>query len=288
MKILAILMALGAGSLLAAGAAAQAPPAGGGTPGSTAAPAQGPVSNQSKIAEVASKDVAATGFEDPNSPFEKTDTTYRFIGARFRYVIVPKFYIGLFGDGGTTVGVPAFGPEFTLRKNGFEYVMSVMYASYAIDPTPFKAKTDGNEAWEIVNTNIKTLYFMSDFLWSAETSPKFAFLYGGGFGLAAVFGDINRQQAYPGMGGNVNDPYSYIACPRAGAHAFCGTDNNHYGGYTEPSWANGGSKPILFPWLSLQTGFRFKPHKQFMGRVDIGWNILNGPFFGLALNYGLI
>jgi hypothetical protein len=37
----------------------------------------------------------------------------------------------------------------------------------------------------------------------------------------------------------------------------------------------------------VQTGFRFKPVKQFMMRVDVGWNLLNGPFFGIAANYGL-
>jgi len=240
--------------------------------------------NNAKIAGVASKDVAS-GFDDPNSPVEKQNVVYRFLGARFRYVIIPKFYMGLFGDGGTTVGVPAFGPEFTIRKNGFEYVLSAMYASYAMDPTPFKSKTDGPDAWEIVNTDIKTLYLMSDFLWSSELDPKFSVLYGAGFGVAAVFGDIHRVQATPGSGG-AGDPYTYTPCAAPGP-TYCGTDNDHYGDYTEKSWANGGSKPIIFPWLSLQTGFRFKPAKQFMGRVDIGWNLLNGPFFGLALNYGL-
>jgi len=293
MKILSILMVIGAGSLLTASAAAQAPA--GGTPGQPPAagtPAPSPVvsgtaQNEAKIAGVATKDVA--NIDDPASPFEKADTTYRFIGARFRYIIVPKFYMNIFGDGGTTVGVPAFGPEFTIRKNGFEYVMSVMYASYAIDPTPFKAKTDPNDAWEVVDTNIKSLYFMSDFLWSAEMSPKFSFIYGGGFGLAGVFGDIHRQQAHPN-GKDPNNPDNYVPCqgPMNPVGTYCGRDNDHYGDYTEPSWANGGSKPILFPWMSLQTGFRYKPHKQFMGRVDIGWNILNGPFFGLALNYGII
>jgi hypothetical protein len=288
MKILTILTLLAAGSLLTASAAAQTP-AGGGTPGSPPPPAQGQVSNQTKIAGVESKDVAATGFDDPNSPFEKADTTYHFIGARFRYVIVPKFYMGIFADGGATVGVPAFGPEFTIRKNGFEYVMSAMYASYAMNPTPFKSKTDPNDAWEVVETSVKSIYLMSDFLWSAETSPKFAFTYGGGFGLGVVFGDIRRQQAHPGTG-SPNDPSSYVPCTAQGMPnpMYCGRDNDHYGNYTEASWANGGSKPILFPWVSLQTGFRFKPTKQFMGRFDVGWNILNGPFFGLALNYGLI
>src|SRR4051812_28048080 len=155
---------------------------------STAALAQGvapsgTTDNSAKIAGVASKDVAS-GFDDPNSPVEKQNVVYRFVGARFRYVIIPKFYMGLFGDGGATVGVPAFGPEFTIRKNGFEYVLSAMYASYKMDPTPFKSKTDADQAFEIVNTDIKALYLMSDFLWSHELDPKFSVIYGAGFGVA--------------------------------------------------------------------------------------------------------
>ena len=258
----------------------------GGSLGVPAFAAGGTTDSSAKIAAVASKDVAA-GLDDPNSPFEKANTTYRFVGARFRYIIIPQFYMGLFGSGGRTVGVPAFGPEFTIRKNGFEYVLSAMYASYAMDPTPFKAKTDANDAYELVDTDIKALYLMSDFLWSGELNPKLSMIYGAGFGLAAVFGDIHRVQAYPGVGG-ANNPDGYLPCVAPGnPHAFCGADNNHYGGYTEPSWANGGSKPIIFPWLSVQTGLRFKPVKQFAARLDVGWNLLNGPFFGIAANYGL-
>jgi hypothetical protein len=85
----------------------------------------------------------------------------------------------------------------------------------------------------------------------------------------------------------VADPYSYQRCPYPGYQPFCGGDNNHYPGYSEPSWSNGGSKPILFPWLSVQTGLRWKPHRHFMARLDLGWNILNGPFAGIAGNYGI-
>jgi hypothetical protein len=247
----------------------------------------GTTDSSTKISGVASKDVAP-GMDDPNSPFEKNNETYRFVGARFRYIIIPKFYMGLFGDGGATVGVPAFGPEFTIRKNGFEYVLSAMYASYALDPTPFKAKTDGPDAWEIVDTNIKALYLMSDFLWSSEINPRFSFLYGAGFGIAAVFGDLHRVQAMPPDRVTLTaDPYTWVPCPAKGAAGTCGPENEHYGNYTEPSWANGGSKPIVFPWLSAQVGMRFKPAKQFMMRLDVGWNVLNGPFFGIAANYGL-
>jgi hypothetical protein len=242
------------------------------------------------VTQTVAEPKAAAAMSD--SPYEDPNTTYLFVGARFRYVIVPKFYVNLFADGGATVGVPAFGPEFTIRKDRFEYVLSLMYASYGMDPTPFKSKTDPPQAWELVESTIKSLYVMSDFSWSSPIDPKFAVLYGAGFGIGIVFGDINRTQAFPGTGG-VNDPYTYLPCPGPIAPGrpnadFCNSnDNNHFPGYSEPSWTSGGSKPIVFPWLSLQTGLRFKPSKQFMARLDVGWNIFNGPFFGLAGNYGL-
>jgi hypothetical protein len=230
-----------------------------------------------------------SGAEDPNSPYEKPNTTYLFVGARFRYVIVPKFYINLFASGGATVGVPAFGPELTIRKDRFEYVLSLMYASYAMDPTPFKSKSDPPEAWELVDSSIKSLYLMSDFSWSSPIDPRFSVLYGAGFGIGIIFGDLHRVQATPGSGGR-DDPYTYVPCvgPDNPNAQYCSrNDNDHFNGFTEPSWTSGGSKPIVFPWLSLQTGLRFKPTKQIMARLDIGWNIFNGPFFGLAGNYGL-
>ena len=66
----------------------------------------------------------------------------------------------------------------------------------------------------------------------------------------------------------------------------CDNDNDHYGGYTEPSWADGGSKPIVFPWLTLQTGFRYKPSRNFVGRLDLGFGT-SGFFFGVGADYGL-
>jgi hypothetical protein len=237
-------------------------------------------------AEARSKDVAAEGFEDKNSPAEKPGQTYYFVGMRARYGVIPKFMMSLFGDGGTTVWIPSIGPEFTIRKNGFEYVMSIQYTSYAMDWVPFKAKTDPPASWELVKSSLKGLYFMTDLLWSTELHPTVAIDYGAGIGIAAVFGNLYRVQAYPPNG--IVDPYSYLPCiGQKNPHDFCGTDNNHYPGYSEPSWANGGSKPILFPWLSVQTGLRFKPHRHFMSRLDLGWNILNGPFIGIAGNYGI-
>ena len=49
----------------------------------------------------------------------------------------------------------------------------------------------------------------------------------------------------------------------------------------EPSWANGGSRPIVFPWLAVQTGLRYKPHRNVVFRLDLGVGT-SAFFFGLG------
>ncbi len=261
-------------------------------PSDAAAKPSDAAAKPSKAVEVNSKDFLTNAPDDPADPREKPHQVYRFVGLRFREAWIPKFMMTLFGDGGRTVSVPSVGPEFTIRKDGFEYVFAIQYSGYSMEQTPFKAKTDGETAWELVTANLKVLYLMTDFLWSTEIDPKFAVNYGAGLGLGLVFGDISRVQAFRPDG--VTDPYNYQPCRAAnhpsnsaGVIPYCGSDNNHYQDYKEPSWANGGSKPIVFPWLALQTGLRWKPHRQFMARFDLGWNLLNGPFLGIAANYGL-
>jgi hypothetical protein len=221
------------------------------------------------------------------SPIEREGTTYRFVGLRYRGIIVPKFMMNLFGDGGRTVYVDSFGPEFTIRKDAFEYIFSIWFADYGMEETPFKSSSDAEDAWEIVSSEIKVIFLTADFLWTHEFSPEFGLNYGMGAGFGFVFGDLARVQATP-PDGVAGDPYKYEKCVAPGNpnSSYCGSDNDHYGSYTEPSWADGGSKPIIFPWLALQTGFRYKPHKNFVARLDAGFGT-SGFFVGLGANYGL-
>jgi hypothetical protein len=217
------------------------------------------------------------------SPKEDKGVTYRFVGLRYRGLIVPKFMQSLFGaDGGTTVYAHNIGPEFVIRKDNFEYDFSLTYTSYAFDPTPFKAATDGEDAWELVESHIKVLYLGADFLWSKPLNEQWALNYGVGAGLGIVWGDLKRVQAYKDANGD------YQPCVAEGNPnpAYCGGDNDHYGDYTEPSWADGGSKPIVFPWLAVQAGVRFKPHRNVQARLDAGIAV-GHVFFGLAADYGL-
>ena len=229
------------------------------------------------------QELEAESTSQSSSPVEDKGVSYRFVGLRYRGLVVPQFMESLFGaDGGATVYANNFGPEFIVRKDDFEYDFSLTYTSYAFDPTPFKAKSDGEDAWEIVTSHIKVIYLGADFLWSHPFNEKFAFNYGVGLALGLVFGDLNRVQAYKNASGD------YVPCTRAGVPDafYCGNDNNHYGDYTEPSWADGGSKPIVFPWIAGQFGLRFKPHRNFQAHLDAGIAI-GHVFFGLGADYGL-
>jgi len=227
--------------------------------------------------------------EAGGSPVELPGQTYYGVGLRYRAIIVPKFMMNLFGDGGRTVVAHGIGPEFTVRKNAFEYEFAAMFTSYAMDPTPFKAASDGADAWEIVQSKIKVLYLTADFVWSQDFTPEFALNYGFGAGVGLVWGDLRRNQAYKGPGGNDSTGDGFLACSGPGdprGPSYCNNDNDHYGNYTEPSWANGGSKPVIFPWLALQTGVRWKPHRNFIGRFDAGFGT-SGFFLGIGADYGL-
>jgi hypothetical protein len=228
--------------------------------------------------------------EAGGSPVELPGKTYLFVGARYRAIIVPQFMINLFGDGGETVLVHGFGPEFAIRKNAFEYNLSIWYAGYGMDGVSFKAKDDGVHAWEIVDSDLKSIFITADFLWSQDFSPEFSLNYGLGGGFGIIFGDLSRVQAYPGPNGNGNTGEGFVKCEGIGAGpdagAYCDDANKHYAGFKEPSWADGGSKPILFPWFVLQTGLRYKPHRNFAARFDAGFGT-SGFFLGIGADYGI-
>lgn len=271
-----------------ADAAAAAPAADAAAPSEPAADAPGSATAPDKDSGL------IADAEQGSSPVELPGKTYLFVGARYRAIIVPKFMINLFGDGGKTVLVHGFGPEFSIRKNAFEYNLSIWYAGYGMDDTAFKAKDDDATAWELVNSELKSIFITADFLWSQDFSPEFALNYGlaGGFGI--IFGDLYRIQSKPGgAGANTNTGEGFVRClndmdmddndPSA---TYCDDSNTHYGDNKEPGWGDGGSKPILFPWLVLQTGVRYKPHRNFAARFDAGFGT-SGFFLGVGLDYGL-
>jgi hypothetical protein len=211
--------------------------------------------------------------------------------------MIPTFMQHLFADGGESLFAHTPGLEFAIRRAGFEYQLFTQLGLYSLQDVPYKGSTDGNDAWEIIDADYKILYLGADFMWSTdEFSPGFSMTYGAGVGLGLVLGDLSRVQAYPE--GDPNDPSTYQRCIAQGnargrdpmtdtvANGFCNTNNDHYGDYTEPSWANGGSSPLLFPWMAGQLGLRYKAHKNFVAHLELGV-MPTGAFVGLGADYGL-
>jgi hypothetical protein len=258
------------------------------------APAAASDEGEKKDEEAPKEAAPADEASGKRSLVEEKDKSYYTAGLRFRGLFIPKFMIEAFGDGGTGVFAPSFGPEFGIRRNGFEYVFAINYTSYVMTHQPFKAPSDPQEAMELVDAHLKVLYFTADFQWSTQLSPAVAWTYGGGAGLGIVWGPLYRVQAYPsstaqngwdycpGIATTASPPIQQQYCQYDPEHG----DKQHFGDYQEPSWANGGSKPIIFPWLALQTGLRIKADPKFIARFDVGLGF-GQLWFGVGADYGI-
>jgi hypothetical protein len=255
----------------------------------------------------------ATAVDDQFDPFEDPNKTYRFIGIRYRDAIAPQFIMNWFAKGGATVNVPMVGPVFFTRKDHLQIAVSLMYADYGMSPTLFQSNTDPSTSWELIQSQLKLGYLMVDLMYEipiekrGEMTGRGAFLIGGGVGVAGVFGQLYRSYAYPTtQGGTITagNTAGAMACngtsdpawTNAANTNYCGARNTppHYApnnnltaGYSEPSWANGGSKPLIFPWIALpQIGFRYKPIKQLEFQANGGFST-SGFFFDISGSYGI-
>lgn len=223
-----------------------------------------------------------------SSVWEDPDERYLFVGARYRLQRMPQFLQNLFAEGGQPLWVHTPGVEFGLRKDGVETSIFAMLGMYSMDSVPFKGKTDPELAWELIDADYKVLFLGADFMWStSEFAKGLSVVYGAGIGLGVVFGDMIRTQSYPdGNGGFRKCDFAFDPAGLTPGGNYCDAANNHYDGYVEPSWADNGSSPLIFPWLGGQVGLRYKAHKRFVARLEVGVTITS-LFFGLGADFGL-
>jgi hypothetical protein len=246
----------------------------------------------------------ATAVEPPAEEWNVKDVTevdgkkYVFVGARYRGNIIPKFMLNLFVDEGATVYSNTIAVELDLRKDGFSLIPALGFTEYGTSDILFKQKGEKDIAgnYSFVNSSMKAIYATVDLLWSAKISKNFDFEYGAGFGLGAIFGDLANNWVYQNdVNGSLSasNGHKYSKCQTGGTQVGCNavehknTDTLKVGNYTEPSWFSGGSKPVVFPWISIpQLGLRYKPVKNFVARLGMGF-ALTGFWFGLNGEYGL-
>jgi hypothetical protein len=232
---------------------------------------------------------------------EAPNKTKYYLGARFRDFIVPSFMFRMFVDGGPgAVNVFSGGPELMVQMGSLEAIISITipYADFSMNEFVFKSKADPNQAYELVSSSLKLITASVDLLGRIKFDKRgtVALLLGGGVGISGVAGDIRRSQAYPDDPDAVDPetPSKWHKCSGPGDPGtqtpegieYCGDDNDHYPSdgedWSEPYWSDGGSKPVIFPYLALpHIAIEITPVEQFMLRVDTGFSI-TGFFFGLA------
>jgi hypothetical protein len=249
---------------------------------------------------------AASGVEPPHDEWdiknveEVAGKTYLFLGLRYRGVLLPKFVLNMFVDEGKSVYTNQIGLELDIRKEGFSLIPALTYAELGTGDILFKEKGTKEIAgnYNLVNSSLKVIYATADLLWSTKISKNLEFEYGAGFGLGVVFGDLVtnwvkydnspnaplRNEAGQGFTKCTVVEPAGTGCNKADHQ---NSDKDKVNNYVEPSWFGGGSTPSLFPWIAVpQVGLRFKPIKQFVGRLGLGFS-LTGFWFGLSGEYGL-
>jgi hypothetical protein len=193
------------------------------------------------------------------------------------------------------------GIEAEVRKNRFSIIPALSFTEFGMDDVLFleKGKADGLAGnWSYVGSGLKGIYASSDFMWSIKLHKVLDFELGFGAGVGTTFGSVKVNWVYEDPNGSIvsSGGRRFSECktdvgtgPGSGAgctprdHSFAKVSK--VGGYEEPSWFNGGSKPSFLPLLTGNVGLRIKPVSQFASRVLMGIS-LTGFWFGISGSYG--
>ena len=232
----------------------------------------------------------ALSIEDPTK-------TYYSVGPRYRGIILPAFVTGLFARQATSQYFNNVGLELDVRRDGFSLTPSLSFLGMGTDPILFADKSKPEEFarnWSQITSQLKGLMIGLDMQWSTPLDRTVFLEYGIGVGLGIMFGDVGVNWVYrDANGGFVPCATTSSGSDRPVNDQGCNpslhdTNNNppRVGGYTEPSWFDGGQKPNIIPWLSMpQLGLRVNPTPEFQARVGGGMSLL-GPWFGVSMSYG--
>ena len=206
---------------------------------------------------------------------EKPGQAYYQLGIRYRGLIIPQFIFNWFADGGQTLYENGLGADFTIRKDNAETTFALWYAGLQMGPTYMKGKSDGDDAWEQITSKLGLFLATVDLNWSTPIVRGLDWTYGFGIGLGIVTGSLTRWETYgyPNL-----QPCNGPGSPDA---ADCPTDGN-YG--EVQGWTNGGSLPAVFPWMTVQTGLRYKFHEHIAANTSFGVGT-TGFNWGLGVGY---
>lgn len=214
---------------------------------------------------------------------EDPDDKIFAVGARLRWIMIPEWFIKMFGvdtmqaskneRGLPLISNVGVGPEFIYRKDGFDITAAVWYVGLGWNDISMKGSNESDGSWEVIENNMRGILFTADFIWSTSITDWVAITYGAGIGLGARWGDVTETEATAASGylekcNGPNDPYGDVGCAESAAD---GEYNKTY------------DKFHVFPWVEFLVGARFKPHRHVSIYVDGGFSL--GFQVGLRTQY---
>jgi len=245
-------------------------------------------------------------YRKATDPYEDPKKSYFFAGAAWRYVRLPSWTLEWFLEAAPSVGTAgSFFGEFGYRNDGFQVTGSVGYMGWNFKG-PFQLAGDQDVDTEWLDGDFKFLVGTATFTWSTAFTDWFALEYGLEVGLASLFGELVRSEAYkdsngewgrcPGWAGGPD-----LRAPTTEQMVFCerpqgrdglnlpdevrtnaaDEDGAHYG-------VNAEQVPPVVPILGPRLSLRFKPIAQLVLRVDVPLPVMPFGFMGgLAASYGI-
>ena len=218
------------------------------------------------------KILAAPAVDDGASRAEDPKKAYYSIGPRIRWIMIPMWFIDMFGVDIRTrdnrhllINNAGVGAEFTYRKDGLDITAAIWWAGLSWkDGVAFKESGEDADAWEIVTNELSTILFSVDFIWSTSFTDWFAITYGAGLGIGIPIAPNNEP--FVRTESLADEPLTPCAGPDPDI-AGCGpVEDEQYGDvYKLPTG--------IVPWINFLFGLRFKPHRNVALYVDAGFGI---------------
>jgi hypothetical protein len=275
------------------------------TPAETAAASEQPalLSDEQALQEEQGAD---DKFRQTTDPYEDPKKSYFFVGATWRYVMLPQFVLEWFLDAAPSLATTgSFFGEFGWRKDGFQVTGQVGWMKWHFKG-PFQLAGDPVADTEWLRAKFNFLQATATITWSTAFADWFSLEYGIEAGFAILFGDMIRNEAYHKNGKWAPCP-TYAADPNwppdvtkaDDAALYCDTpingatisnaadeDGAHYNVKANHGIGNSGiphAVPVIGPRVSL----RFKPIHQLVLRVDLPLPLLPYGFVGgVAAQFG--
>jgi hypothetical protein len=224
-------------------------------------------------------------------------------GLQVRGIFLPTWFHDMYVDASTPVSSASVGAEFIRRKGNLDIVGSLNFGFYNPPDGNYlgNGETPATETDYVDFRDLNALGLDVTFIWHYDFTSWLSLVYGAGFGMQFVLGDLYRISAYRNKctADNVGDLSECNPVPPGDPSLETWNENRDQWLATHARKCTSGDadspgNPCLFeeddvppvvPVVHLLLGVNFKITEQISVRVDGGFH--NAFFFGASGQYFL-